>query len=95
MRSLQPIRLVLGALAALAGVVVAWADAPPAPDQLDREALDALDLALDTWAGACGKNGVEPWFLYIPCKTSPEPGGGAGSDLARVRPGRRATSIRE
>jgi pimeloyl-ACP methyl ester carboxylesterase len=31
MRSLQPIRLVLGALAALAGAVAAWADAPPAP----------------------------------------------------------------
>ena len=31
MRSLQPIRLVLGTLAALAGAVTAWADAPPAP----------------------------------------------------------------
>ncbi len=31
MRSLQPIRLVFGALAALAGAMVAWADAPPAP----------------------------------------------------------------
>ena len=49
-------------------VPVTIADAPPAPDQLDGETLNALDLALDTWVGACGRNGVEPWFLYIPCK---------------------------